>query len=131
MHKPSLIKGGLFALFAVILGAFGAHALKALLSPEQLESFNTAVRYLMYHGFALLILGVISEKIKHQWLRVSSQLIFLGTLLFSGSILLLVCRNLLNMDFLKVLGPITPLGGTILIIGWILFILTIVKEKQI
>jgi uncharacterized membrane protein YgdD (TMEM256/DUF423 family) len=70
------------------------------------------------------------EKMQHNWIKISGQLLFLGTLLFSGSIMLLVCRKLFDMEFLKVLGPITPLGGTILIAGWILFIVAILKEKK-
>ena len=130
MHKPTLIKGASFSLFAVIFGAFGAHALKSVLTVDQLESFNTAVRYLMFNGLALLVLGILMEKMQHNWIKISGQLLFLGTLLFSGSIMLLVCRKLFDMEFLKVLGPITPLGGTILIAGWILFIVAILKEKK-
>lgn len=130
MHVSTIIKGAVFALLAVILGAFGAHALKALLTPEQLDSFNTAVRYLMFHGLALLIIGILKEKIHHPWIKVSALLMFIGTILFSGSIILLVCRNILGMEFLTMLGPVTPIGGTILIAGWIYLILALLKEKQ-
>jgi len=129
MQKRILLQGVVFTILAVILGAFGAHALKAVLSDQQLESYHTATRYLMYHGLALLILIAIQQYIKHQLLNIGAHLIFWGTLLFSGSIILLVCRNLFDIEMLKILGPITPLGGSILIIGWICILIGILKKK--
>lgn len=130
MHLSTMIKGAIFSLLAVILGAFGAHALKAVLTAEQLDSFNTAVRYLMFHGLALLVIGIIKDKMHHPWIKISGLLMFSGTILFSGSIMLLVCRKILGMEFLTLLGPVTPIGGTILIAGWIYLILALLKEKQ-
>ena len=129
MQKRILLQGVVFTILAVILGAFGAHALKAVLTDQQLESYHTATRYLMYHGLALLILIAIQQYIKQQLLNIGAHLIFWGTLLFSGSIILLVCRNLLGIDMLKMLGPVTPLGGSILIIGWICILIGILKKQ--
>lgn len=130
MNNNILLKGAFFAVFAVILGAFGAHALKAVLTESKLESYHTATRYLMYHGLALLLLGYLHKEIQNNWIKYASQCMFLGTILFSGSILLLVNRELLGMEFLKALGPVTPLGGTVLIAGWICLIVSIFKNKQ-
>ena len=129
MQKRILLQGVVFTILAVNLGAFGAHALKAVLTAQQLESYHTATRYLMYHGLSLMILIAIQQYIKHQLLNIGAHLIFWGTLLFSGSIILLVCRNLLDIEMLKILGPITPLGGSILIIGWICILIGILKKK--
>ncbi len=129
MQKRILLQGVVFTILAVILGAFGAHALKSVLTAQQLESYHTATRYLMYHGLSLMILIAIQQYIKHQLLNIGAHLIFWGTLLFSGSIILLVCRNLLDIEMLKILGPITPLGGSILIIGWICILIGILKKK--
>ena len=108
------ILGGL----AVVFGAFGAHALKKILSEEQLKSFETGVKYQMYHAIVLLLLGfnfsidTVSEKY-----MVYSFVI--GIILFSFSIYGLVISSAKNKK-LRFLGPITPLGGLFLIIGWCL-----------
>ena len=106
------ILGGL----AVIFGAFGAHALKKILSEEQLKSFETGVKYQMYHAIVLLIIGFnFSLEIPPEKYMVYSFII--GTILFSFSIYGLVISSAKNKK-LRFLGPITPLGGLFLIIGW-------------
>jgi uncharacterized membrane protein YgdD (TMEM256/DUF423 family) len=105
---------------AVALGAMGAHGLKKFLAPDALESFETAVRYQMWHGLALLTLsiGVIGNK----WpgLIAGRWLLFAGSILFSGSIYLLSTKSLHGWDILcRIAGPVTPLGGLMLISGWI------------
>lgn len=126
--RISLVWGGVFMLTGVVLGAFGAHALKALLSESQLVSFNTGVRYQMIHGLALLIIGTISglKSISFKW---SVGSIIAGTLCFSVSIYLLVLGHAWNWSWVSVLGPITPLGGTLLILGWAIFIAKVTKIK--
>lgn len=123
MNKHFLIWGFAFGFLAVVLGAFGAHSLKNLLSIEALESFHTGVRYQMYHALLLLILGSRKE--------LQSKLIFyflvIGTMLFSFSIYLLAIRSLVGLDALVYLGPITPIGGSLLIIAW--FILAVKATK--
>jgi uncharacterized membrane protein YgdD (TMEM256/DUF423 family) len=123
MNKHFLIWGFAFGFLAVVLGAFGAHSLKNLLSNEAVESFQTGVRYQMYHALLLLILGSRKE--------LQSKLIFyflvIGTLLFSFSIYLLAIRSIIGFEALVYLGPITPIGGSLLIIAW--FILAIKATK--
>lgn len=117
--KSSLIAGAILALFAVIFGAMGAHALKKILTPEELQSFETAVRYQFLHALALMLLGTLAymnAELKVS-LRKPALFILLGTLLFSGSIYLLVLSHQLSIN-LSFLGPVTPIGGTLMIVGW-------------
>ena len=127
MKTITLIIGGIYGLLSVILGAFGAHAFKKILSVERLESFETGVRYQMYAAFFLLIVGYILkfETTSERWI---SLLMIFGTLLFSVSIYFLAFQDYLGMN-LKFLGPITPLGGLLMIISWAMLIFHFVKTK--
>ncbi len=101
---------------AVVFGALGAHALKEQLDLNSLNSFNTAVRYQMWHVLALLALGIMAENVKNSiWIF---RLWILGIIFFSGSIYLLTLDELMGIN-LSFLGPITPLGGLALIAGWV------------
>ncbi len=102
----------------VILGAFGAHALKKVLPPEALASFEVGVRYQLLHAVALLGLAAISAQVASPWIARAGGFWSAGILLFSGSIYLLACRHALGVPGLKVLGPVTPIGGLLLILGW-------------
>ena len=102
----------------VILGAFGAHALKKILPPELLASFEVGVRYQLIHAAALLALAALPAQVASPWIARAGGLWSVGILLFSGSIYLLACRHALGMPGLKVLGPVTPIGGLLLILGW-------------
>lgn len=125
MNKNIMAWGAAFALTAVILGSFGAHTLKELLSSNQLGSFETGVRYQMYHGIVLLFIGFAFDKIHKPDLI--SKLFASGTILFSFSIYLLNIQELIGAS-LSFLGPITPIGGVLLIAGWFVFLLSILKE---
>ena len=107
----------LFCLSAVILGAFGAHSLKELLSENQLSSFQTGVRYQFFHGLAILIL---SFNMNYFTKRLSSiiKIMSAGIILFSFSIYLLNIQDLVGFS-MSYLGPITPIGGLLLITSWI------------
>tara|TARA_B110000196_G_scaffold53162_1_gene43896 strand:+ start:264 stop:656 length:393 start_codon:yes stop_codon:yes gene_type:complete len=113
----------LFCVVSVILGAFGAHLLKDLLSETELSSFKTGIRYQMFHGLAILILSLNSIKFTSK-LKTSLLLMSIGTVLFSFSIYFLSIDNLLSFS-MKFLGPITPIGGTILITSWIYLLLNV------
>ena len=119
------LAGAFFALLSVILGAFASHFLKSYLDSEELDAFETGIRYMMYHGLSLLILAgfEISKN------TIIFRLFFWGTVLFSFSIFLLCLQNIFSMD-LSFLGPITPLGGALLISAWIILILKIIKNKS-
>lgn len=127
MKNFTLIIGGIYGLLSVILGAFGAHAFKKILSIERLESFETGVRYQIYAAFFLLIVGYILkfETTSEKWI---SLLMIAGTFLFSVSIYFLAFQDYLGMN-LKFLGPITPLGGLFMIISWGMLIWYFAKTK--
>ncbi|GGH05922.1 DUF423 domain-containing protein [Mucilaginibacter phyllosphaerae] len=117
MNKQIIITASILGAIAVIAGAFGAHALKASLSAYQLEVWQTAVQYQFYHVFALLFLSTFT-RFKNKTIAITYYLFTLGIVLFSGSLYLLACRDLLKMPGLVALGPITPIGGLLFIIGW-------------
>lgn len=127
MKTLTLVIGAIYGLLSVILGAFGAHAFKKILSPERLESFETGVRYQMYAAFFLLIVGYILkfETKSENWI---SWLMIFGTVLFSFSIYLLAFQDYWGTN-LKFLGPITPIGGLLMIISWGLLIFYFIKVK--
>ncbi|SHH74512.1 DUF423 domain-containing protein [Chryseobacterium oranimense] len=127
MKTITLIFGAVYGMLSVILGAFGAHALKKILSVERLESFETGVRYQMYAAFFLLIIGYILkfETTSEKW---TSILMIAGTLLFSVSIYFLSLQDYLGVN-LKFLGPITPLGGLFMILSWGMLILYFAKNR--
>lgn len=115
-----LRSGALFALFAVALGAFGAHGLKSIVEPDKVSIFETGVRYQFYHAFALLIVGLIMLHAPNAKLRMAGKLFSVGIFCFSGSLYLLAIREVLGLGgFTAILGPITPIGGVILIAGWL------------
>jgi uncharacterized membrane protein YgdD (TMEM256/DUF423 family) len=121
----------LWAIFliatAIILGAFGAHALRNIVSPESLSSFETGVKYQMYQGLGLLVLGSMTDKLNFD-LKWTVLLIIIGTLLFSLSIYGLAMQEKFAVS-LKILGPVTPIGGSLLIIGWIILGVKIWKSE--
>ncbi len=127
MSKKILITALFLGILSIIFGAFGAHALKKLLTDTQLTSFETGVRYQMYHAFFLLFVG--ETKKLHD---VSKKRIFiitlLGILFFSGSIYLLTLGDHFGID-IKSFGFITPVGGLLLITAWICVIIDFLSLK--
>ena len=128
MDKKILLAAVFLGITAIILGAFGAHALKKVLSVEQLQSFEVGVRYQMYHALFLLFIGVFAflnekERLLIFWLTI------LGVLFFSGSIYLLATNGITNLKT-KFLGPVTPLGGLLLISAWGYLFYAILSKKQ-
>lgn len=116
MNQLAFIFGASYGALAIVLGAFGAHALKKILNNEQLKSFETGVKYQMYHALLLVILGFQFE-FNTQLETVIVTCIAFGTFLFSFSIYGLVLSSARNRK-LKFLGPLTPLGGLLLVTGW-------------
>ena len=104
------------ALTAVMLGAFGAHGLKGVLSASELNTFDIAVRYQMYHGLAMLVLPALTSVVARPWLRRVAIAFGVGIVLFSGSLYLLVLTG--NKWF----GPVTPMGGVAFMVGWVLLL---------
>ena len=127
MKTVTLVFGAVYGMLSVILGAFGAHALKKILSVERLESFETGVRYQMYAAFFLLIIGYFLkfETSSEKW---TSILMIAGTFLFSVSIYFLSLQDYWGVN-LKFLGPITPLGGLLMILSWLMLIFHFAKGR--
>jgi len=113
MRRPFLFFGSLFAGLGVVLGAFGAHALEARVTAELVATFETGVRYQMYHALALLVVALVAERRPTDGLLGAGGWLFVvGILLFSGSL------YVLTLSGIRWLGAITPVGGTAFIIGW-------------
>ncbi|MGF7040705.1 DUF423 domain-containing protein [Mucilaginibacter lappiensis] len=128
MNKQIIITASVFGMLAVITGAFGAHGLKALLPASQLEVWHTAVQYNFYHVFALLFLSTFA-KFKNRLITLAYYFFTFGIVCFSGSLYLLSCRSILGWDWLIALGPITPLGGLLFILGWLMLALAALRNK--
>ena len=127
MEKKIFISAGLLGLVAVVLGAFAAHGLRSALSVSSLESFQTGVRYQMYHAFFLFVVGLLPQLTPAQKNRLF-LLTIIGVVLFSVSIYLLSSNTLTPIDF-GFLGPITPIGGLFLISAWGVLIFYLGRHK--
>ncbi len=128
MNKQIILTASLFGVLAVIAGAFGAHALADSLSPKQLDVWHTAVQYQFYHVFALLFLSLLT-RFKNNMVLTTYYLFTFGIILFSGSLYLLACRNLLGWSWLHMVGPVTPVGGLLFIAGWVTLAIAGYKNK--
>jgi len=117
-----ILAGCVWAALGVVLGAFGAHALKERFSPEQLASWDTAVRYQLVHAMALVLFGLFGERTSGR--DYPGLLLLLGSFFFSASIYAL-CFGFLP----GVMGPITPLGGLLMILGWLGFAREAVRRR--
>lgn len=127
MDKKIISTGAIFGMIAIIIGAFAAHALKKVLTLEELSTFETGVKYQMYHALFLLFIGLssLSQKTK----KIIYNLVVLGILLFSGSIYLLATNNLTAFDF-KIIGFVTPIGGLLLISAWGVLLMNLINKKS-
>jgi uncharacterized membrane protein YgdD (TMEM256/DUF423 family) len=124
---------GLFGATGVALGALGAHALKrnmqeGLLTAEQLSAFDTGTKYQLMHAIVLFILAYINKDKQHKLYTIAFYLMVAGILLFSGSIYLLTTRGITGINAGFILGPLTPLGGVLLISGWICITIQALKN---
>ncbi len=126
--RKFLVTGTVFGLLAVVLGAFAAHGLKTAISAESLDSFETGVRFQMYHAFLLLITGLLVERVNNNF-NVVFYMVLFGIILFSGSIYLLATNELTSFDF-TVIALVTPVGGGILILSWVFLLLNFIKLKK-
>lgn len=118
--------GAFYGLLAVVFGAFGAHALKKSFSEEQLKSFETGVKYQMYHAIVLLVLG-FNLNLTTSVEKYMIYCFIIGTFLFSFSIYGLTLSASKGKT-LKFLGPITPIGGLLLVIGWGLLLYSFIQN---
>lgn len=130
MYRTALITGTLFAGLAVALGAFGAHALKDVLTEAQHQTYETAVRYQFYHSFALLFTGVVYRWCQTREVRLAAIFFIIGILLFSGSLYLLIQLKASGSVGLGGLGILTPIGGLFFIAGWLMLLFTFIKKAE-
>jgi len=127
MSKKLVLSGAIFICIAIILGAMAAHGLKKILSVELIERFQKGVTYQFYAGFALLILGLASDKFTFS-LNWFFRLTLIGVLLFSGCIYLYCFHG--QIPALKPFVMIVPFGGASMIIAWIIFIVQLIKQPK-
>ena len=128
MERKIISSALILGITAIILGAFGAHALKKVLTEEALVTFETGVKYQMYHALFLLFLGttaLVSDVVKKKVF----QLIVVGVVFFSGSIYVLATRTITGIDF-RPLGIVTPIGGALLILGWTALLWNLTLRKK-
>jgi uncharacterized membrane protein YgdD (TMEM256/DUF423 family) len=128
MQRKILATAAFFGMTAVILGAFGAHALKKVLDVQQLSAFETGVRYQMYHAILLLFVG-LSPGTSDKTRKAVFYLIGMGIVLFSGSIYLLSAFGL-DASAASIIGPVTPIGGLLLIVAWFLLFIDFMRKKS-
>lgn len=130
MHKKYLAAGAVFGGLAVALGAFGAHGLEKLtIDAKILQGFQTGVQYQMFHALALLVVALLYEKMQERWIQLAANCFITGILLFSGSLYLLSFLQIQESSAVRVVGPLTPVGGVFLILGWLLLLMSAVKRK--
>jgi uncharacterized membrane protein YgdD (TMEM256/DUF423 family) len=123
MHKRLLITGAALAGFGVAIGAFGAHGLREILEANgRVATFETGVRYHMYHAIALLIVGILNKLQPNKLSATAGLLFFLGILFFSGSL------YTMSITGINWLGAITPIGGVLFISGWTSLILYLIRN---
>jgi uncharacterized membrane protein YgdD (TMEM256/DUF423 family) len=133
MERKAIISGAVFAALAVITGAMGAHALEqsGKFTEHQLQIWDTASRYQLYHALGLIALGIIAKVFgETKLLKASMWLFITGIVFFSGSIYLLATRGETGIGT-GILGPITPLGGMLFIAGWLCLAAALVRRKNV
>ena len=131
MNRKFLLTGLILIILAIVLGAFGAHGLEGKIPAKKIASFETGVKYQMYHTLAMFLIIIIQTKFETKLVKWAYFLFLWGIILFSGSLYFLCTRNLFNADWLKVLGPITPIGGVLFVAGWLCFAFVGIKNKLI
>ena len=129
-QKNFILTGLMLIITGIILGAFGAHGLKGKVSIEKLTAYETGVRYQLFNGVGMLALAGASSLFRFS-IKPSFWLILLGVLLFSGSIYMMTLQELMQTPVSKILGPITPLGGLSMIVGWFLIFIQAMRQKSI
>ena len=130
MHRTYLRIATLTGALAVILGAFGAHKLKTIVAPDVVSTFQTGVTYQFYHALALLAVGILFKRYKNKWIDWAGRLFVLGIILFSGSLYLLTALQATRKVGLEGFGILTPVGGVLLVAGWLCFFLAIPSDRK-
>jgi uncharacterized membrane protein YgdD (TMEM256/DUF423 family) len=130
MHKCFLIAAAVCGGLAVAFGAFGAHSLEGITSDEKiLHGFQTGVQYQMVHALALLALAMLYDKYPGKWIKWSGIFFLSGIILFSGSLYILTFLKIQGSSAVRLVGPVTPLGGICFIAGWFLLFIAALNRK--
>lgn len=128
MNLKATITASIIVITSIMLGAFGAHALKELITAERLVTFEVGVRYQMYIALSLLVFAICEDRFQFE-IRLVRILMLVGILLFSGSIYLIALSDIWGLNT-KILGPLTPIGGLCIILGWTVFIYRVWKVAK-
>ena len=128
MFKKSILLSSLLLTIVVIFGAFGAHGLAEIVDDKGILIWNKAVNYQFIHAFGILIVGIVSKLQTHKMLNYAMNLFLLGIVFFSGSLYLLTFKE--QLSWVKMVGPITPIGGLMFMAGWICLFMYALKYKE-
>ena len=128
MNKRIILTAAFFGAVAVLLGAFGAHSLKKLVDANSLEIWQKGVEYQFYHTFALLYLSSFA-RYRNKLINIAYFCFTFGIIFFSGSLYLLATRSIFNLDLVNIIGPITPIGGLLFFLGWVMLFFAAIKDK--
>ena len=126
--KLFLIIGTILAGLAVALGAFGAHGLQKLVDEKTVEVYKTGVQYQMYHALALLAIGILANRMESSLMNYAGFLFIAGIVFFSGSLYLISSFKAMNKAVPTAIGIMTPIGGMLFILGWILLLFALLKK---
>lgn len=130
MNRLATIWAGFFGTVAVVLGALAAHALPDYLNEAQIHSFEVAVDFQLYHALALLAIGLAGDRFQGTLPVWTARLFVIGTMLFSWSIFFLSTRPITGLEGIGWMGPVTPIGGLLLIVGWALILIFALRSKR-
>ena len=128
MNRNFLSIAALLGALCVVLGAFAAHKLREIASPDTVAVFETGVRYQFYHVFALLMVALLSEKFSNKWMIWAGNCFITGIILFSGSLYMLTALKIADNTHLNYVGIATPIGGVFFIAGWFFLWLGVSKK---
>lgn len=126
--RKALVAGGIFMFTGVMFGAFGAHTLKAKIDAYSMDIFEKGVFYQFVHALALLLVPLVVKGNALKWIF---RCFIFGILMFSFSLYLLAIRQFLSDSFISFVGPITPIGGVMFLVGWLVFLLAIWKKSDL
>lgn len=130
MNKTLTVSAAVLGFLGVALGAMGAHFLKDALGEVGVNSYLTGVRYLFYHVFAILITQVFAKNANHNWFNLAGWCFLIGIVFFSGSIFLLSTIPVHGIEGMRMLGPVTPIGGLIFMVGWLFLFVAMIRSEK-
>jgi uncharacterized membrane protein YgdD (TMEM256/DUF423 family) len=128
MNKNFLSVAALLGALSVALGAFAAHKLRAMVSPDAVAVFETGVRYQFYHVFALLFVALLSERVSNKWMIWAGNCFIMGIVLFCGSLYALTALKIAENSHLLLVGILTPIGGLFFIAGWLFLWIAVTRK---